>query len=310
MSSPHSLSARGRGLLLGLATGNALGLPAEPLGTAAAIAERFPDGLREVIREDTPNSPFDDDTALAVILAEELTGGNLDFRRLAHRWVDWSRADGRGIGDWTRRALEHIAAHDSPPASSGGIATNGALTRCLPIALAAFDSPRNLVSATYHTAALTHPDPRCTWAAVAVNIAAGRLVEGKREFLPDIIEALQINDAPPELLAAVRRVPFESFAELPIAGEEGRAAVSAAEVALWAAHHESVLERAVVRLAAAGGDTDTNAALAGALLGARLGEGAIPPQWITSVPAVDHLRTLADRLTRVGTARPATDSPQ
>ncbi|HET8649124.1 MAG TPA: ADP-ribosylglycohydrolase family protein [Gemmatimonadales bacterium] len=293
------LSERASGLLVGLAAGNALGLPAEPLATAAAIAGRFPDGLHDIIREDTPESPFDDDTALAVILAEELASPPLDFATVAHRWVDWARQDGRGIGDWTARALNHIATHDSPPASTGGVATNGALTRCLPIALVAFGSPRNLVSATFHAAALTHPDPRCTWGAVAVNVAAARLLQASRDFLPDVIEALQANDAPAELLSAIRRVPVIEFAELPIEGEEGRGAVAAAQIALWTAHHEPILERGLTRLANAGGDTDTNAALAGALLGARDGEAAIPARWLSQIPQVSHLRSLATQLARV-----------
>lgn len=298
-----TLTERAHGLLLGLAAGNALGLPTEPLETAAAIGQRFPGGVRDIVRQDTPESPFDDDTALAVILAEELADPPLDFATVAHRWVDWARTDGRGIGDWTSRALAHIATHDSPPASTGGVATNGALTRCLPIALVAFGSPRNLVSATFHAAALTHPDPRCTWGAVAVNVAAARLLQGSRDFLPDVIEALQANEAPAELLAAVRQVPIMDFAELPLAGEQGRTAVAAATIALWTAYHQSNLERALIQLVNAGGDTDTNAALAGALLGARDGESAIPPRWLSQLPQVSHLRALAVQLARVAPER-------
>ena len=42
--------------------------------------------------------------------------------------------------------------------------------RALPVALATRGSPRNLVAGSWHTAALTHPDDRCTWSAVAVNV--------------------------------------------------------------------------------------------------------------------------------------------
>lgn len=302
VTTPPTPASRARGALLGHAAGNALGLATEPLGTASAIAGRFPDGVTEIIRADTAGSPFGADVALAVILAEELLEPEVDLRRLAYRWVEWMRTDGRGIGEWTRIALAHIAQHDSPPAETGGRASNGAVSRCLPVALATSGSPRNLLAATVHTAALTHPDPRCVWSAVAVNVAAARFLQGKRDFVPDVVEALRNNDAPSELLDAVRRVPFERRDELQVGGAGADDAVRCAEIALWFAFHEPSLERGLVWLAGAGGDTDTNAAVAGGLLGARDGETAVPERWVAALPAVDRLRELATRLARLAPA--------
>ena len=45
-----------------------------------------------------------------------------------------------------------------------------------------------------------------------------------------------------------------------------------------------------------GGDTDTNAAVAGALMGARDGESAVPARWLDKVVDVNRIRRLADRL--------------
>jgi ADP-ribosylglycohydrolase len=47
----------------------------------------------------------------------------------------------------------------------------------------------------------------------------------------------------------------------------------------------SDFEAALVSTVEAGGDTDTNAAICGALLGAALGKQAIPPRWILPVLA-------------------------
>lgn len=294
-----SLASRGRGALLGLAAGNALGVPTEFLGTPEAIHARFPGGLLEVLRRDTAESPYDDDLALALHLAEELLEEEVDLRRLAHRWIRWAREDGRGIGAWTARALQHIEQHDRPPAGTGGQAGNGAVSRGLPVALAAHGSPRNLVSGTYHTARLTHPDERCAWSAVAVNVAAARFLQGKRDFVPDVIEALRNNGAPGEVLTAVRRVPLEKRDELPVTGPAAGYTVHCMEIALWFAHHEPHLERGLIWLANAGGDTDTNAAVAGGLMGARDGEEAIPARWLAEIPGTDRIRHLADRLVGV-----------
>lgn len=293
---PLSLGARARGCLLGLAAGNALGLPAEFLGTPEAIRARFPDGLRDIIRQDTPGSPYDDDLALALIQAEELLQPEIDLQRLARRWLDWRRRDGRGIGPWTRTALDHIATHHSPPAGTGGLATNGCLPRTIPVALATLNSPANLVSGSYHLAHLLHPDPRCAWAAVAVNVAIAWFLQGERDFIPEVLQALTANSAPDELVAAVRRVPLEKREALPVVGPDAGAVVHCAEIALWFAYHEPNLERGLVWLVNAGGDTDTNGAVAGALLGARDGEPAIPSRWLEQVVDIARIRRLADRL--------------
>ena len=288
-----TLADRARGALLGHAAGSVLGLPTESLQTADAIAARFPGAVRDVIRQDTPESPYHADIALALLLAEELLQPQVDLQRLVRRWMAWLERDGRGVGTGTATALRYIAAHHTPPPSTGGVAGNGVLSRCLPVALATLNSPANLVSGSYHTALLTHPDERCGWGAVAINVAAARLLLGKRDFIPDVIEALRNNRAPEELLSAVRRVPLERKGDLPVVGPLAGYVVHGVEIALWFAHHEHHLERGLLWLANAGGDTATNAAVAGGLMGAREGEAAVPERWLGAIPGVERIRTLA-----------------
>jgi ADP-ribosyl-[dinitrogen reductase] hydrolase len=293
---PPDLPSRARGALLGLAAGNALGVPTEFLGMPERILAQFPGGVRDVHRADTPASPYDDDLALTVILAEELLEPDIDLLRLANRWVEWAERDGRGIGIWTRTALRHIRTTGAPPASTGGQAGNGPLSRCLPVALRTFSQPANLVSGTYHTAALTHPDERCAWGAVAVNVATACFLGGRRDFIGDVLEVLRNNNAPEVLCEAVRRVPLEKREELPVTGAAAGYVVHGVEIALWFAYHEPNLERGLIWLVNAGGDTDTNAAVAGALMGARDGEAAVPSRWTQALPQPARLRELADRL--------------
>ena len=290
-----TLAERARGMLLGHAAGNALGLPAQELGSAAAIASAWPGGLREIERRDTPLSPWDDDVALSLILGEELLTSPVDLRRIARRWAEWARADGRGIGPTTREALRYFDQYGVPP-TEGDSASNGALSRTLPLAIATLGSTRNLISGTYHIATLTHPDPRSAWAAVALAVAAARLLQGFREFVPDVMEVLRANESPAEIVDAVRRVPFERREALPVNGAQAGQAAATLEIALWFAWHEPDLERGLIWLAAAGGDTDTNAAAAGGLMGARDGERAVPERWIARLADPARLRRLADAL--------------
>ena len=265
-----SLIFRASGALVGLAVGRSLALGGGPDG-----------GL-----------------ALARILAEELAEGRRDLRELAHRWVARHQADPSDIDPETAAALAHLGRHDAPPSRAAGSGSDP-LVRALPVALAAFDTPRTLVSASYHIAALTHPEPLVAWSAVAVNVALARFLQAKRDFVPDVIEALRSNEVPAVLLAAVRRVPLPAAA---LPEEPAPAlAVSDAEAVLRLAYHEPVLDRGLRAIAEPGVAAANRAGLAGALFGARDGIGAIPGAWTARVDRA-ILESLAGRLVRVASA--------
>ena len=278
--------SRARGALLGLVVGNQLGVPTEQLGTAEAIREAFPQGVRD-LHPPPKGSPFDDDAAMTLLLAESLAErGDLDAADVAARWVKWMKVDGRGIGLTTQRALRLIERGVEPfeagrqSRSAGASASNGAVMRCIPVALRYHDNVDKLIRVSTQQAAITHADERCTWGAAAVNLAARELLHGNPHFVEEVLHRLQ-GAAPRVLIEAVRRVPWEQESALPVAvPNEFGYAVHCVEIAFWCAVHQPSLEEALVFLVAAGGDTDTNAAVAGALLGARDGETGIPPRWL------------------------------
>ena len=242
---------------------------------------------------------------LTRILAEELAAGRHDLQALAHRWVARHQSDPHDIDPETGAALAHIARHDAPPSQAAGQGSD-ALVRALPVALATHDTPRTLVSASYHIAALTHPDPVVAWAAVVVNVALSRFLQGKRDFVPDVIEALRNNAVPEELLAAVRRVPLPARVVPPEGVSRPGLALTDAEAALRLAYHEPVLERGLRVIAAPGPVAAGRAGLAGALLGARDGVRAIPDGW-TARDDGNILGALAVRLVRVDSGASAQD---
>ncbi len=298
------LVTRARGALLGLVVGNQLGVPTERFGTAEAIRAAFPEGVRDL----TPppkGSPFDDDAAMTLLLAESLAEkGDFDATAVAELWVKWMKMDGRGIGLTTQRALRLIERGTEPfeagrlTRSAGASAGNGAVMRCIPVALRYHDNVDRLVRVSSQQAAITHADERCTWGATAVNLAARELLHGNPYFVEEVLHRLQ-GVAPRALVEAIRRVPWEQESDLPIAvpGEYGFV-VHCVEIAFWCAVHRPSLEEALIFLVEAGGDTDTNAAVAGALLGARDGESGIPPRWLDQLGAAKGVATLADRLVR------------
>jgi len=305
MGDPQLIS-RARGALLGLVAGNQLGVPTELLGTPEAIRKAFPNGVLDL----TPppkNSPYDDDAAMALLLGESLLASrDFDASDVARRWVKWMKVDGRGIGLTTKRALTLIERGKEPfeagrlanQENPGRSAGNGSVMRCIPVALRYHDNIDRLIRVSTQQAAITHADERCTWGAAAVNLAARELLHGNIYFIEEVLH--RIGDrAPRALRDAIHRVPRERESALPIAviGEAGYV-VHCVEIAFWFVTHDRTLEEALVALAQAGGDTDTNAAVAGALLGARYGEVALPPRWIDQLVGAQGIAKLAEDLVR------------
>ena len=298
------LVTRARGALLGLVAGNQLGVPTEHLGTPAAIRAAYPDGVRDPAPPPR-GSLYDDDAAMTLLLAQSLVErGDFDATDVAQRWVRWMKVDGRGIGVTTRRALKLVERGVEPfeagrrvlaetPQSAAG---NGSVMRCVPVALRFHDNADRLIRVATQQAAITHADDRCLWGAAAICIAARELLHGNIYFVDEVVHRL-VDRAPKTLLDALHRVPRERQDELPVAvpGEFGYV-VHCVEIAFWFATHDRTLEDSLTYLANAGGDTDTNAAVAGALLGARYGESGIPPRWAQLIAGADGVRQLADRL--------------
>ena len=298
------LVSRARGALLGLVAGNQLGVPTEHLGTADAIRKAFPNGVVD-LAPPPQNSPYDDDAAMALLLGESLLASQgFDANDVARRWVKWMKVDGRGIGMTTRRALTLIDRGKEPfeagrlanQENPGRAAGNGSVMRCIPVALRYHDDLDRLIRVSTQQAAITHADERCTWGAAAVNLAARELLHGNIYFIDEVLHKMG-DRAPRVLREAIHRVPRESEGDLPIAraGEAGYV-VHCIEIAFWFVTHDRTLEDALIYLAQAGGDTDTNAAVAGALLGARYGEVSLPPRWMDQITGVEGIAQLAERL--------------
>lgn len=300
------LVSRARGALLGLVAGNQLGVPTEHLETPDAIRKAFPQGVHD-LAPPPKNSPYDDDAAMTLLLGESLLASKgFDATDVARRWVKWMKVDGRGIGITTKRALTlidrgkepfeagRLANQENPRRSAG----NGSVMRCVPVAIRYHDDIDRLIRISTQQAAITHSDERCTWGAAAVNLAARELLHGNIYFIDEVLH--KIGDRAPRVLReAIHRVPRESDSDLPIAiaGEAGYV-VHCVEIAFWFVTHDRTLEEALTYLAQAGGDTDTNAAVAGALLGARYGEVALPPRWVEQLVGAQGIAKLAEDLLR------------
>ena len=93
VTSQDGLSDRARGVMLGLAVGNLLGLPMEG-DSYRSIERRYPQGILDIDPLEG-HRPMDDDLSQAVDLGEALVGGGDYVNTFANRLVVWARENGR-----------------------------------------------------------------------------------------------------------------------------------------------------------------------------------------------------------------------
>jgi ADP-ribosyl-[dinitrogen reductase] hydrolase len=277
-----------------------LGLPVEGW-FAGSISQRYPNGVTEIDPLEM-SRPMDDDLAQAVDLAEALvTGGDwvTDFSR---RLVRWRRENGRGIGNTTSAVIDLLEAGCPPPEPArtiyeqqDHIAPNGGLMRCAPVALARHADPEGLVRDSAVSCAVTHYAPTCKWSCIIVNAAISLLLKGAEPSINELVSAATTDGAPAEVAEWAAKVGHDIDA---LALDRGRIGhtLLCMQAGLWALTTPLDLESALVRIVSAGGDTDTNGAVAGAVLGARYGVDAIPDRWLECTPQRERLESLAMKL--------------
>ena len=221
-----------------------------------------------------------------------------DLAQLARRWAD-AVTDGRPLDAGAQAGFAHLREHGAPRQARQPGERSTLPLHLLPVALLAFENPRTLTGLTWHLAALTHPDPESTWGAVAINVAAARLLQGHRDFVPDVIEALRNNEAPALLLETVRRLPLLRRESIDaVAGSESPA-VAATCAALWAAHTEPRTSSALAWLEQLPETLVSAAAVGAGLLGARDGIEALRIALGPRAVDLNAVKRLSDQLARI-----------
>jgi ADP-ribosyl-[dinitrogen reductase] hydrolase len=300
---------RYRGALLGLAVGNALGVPLEGQ-SAERIRADLPEGIKEIPASES-EAAWDDDVAQAIELAHCLLEGPLDIDAYLRRLVRWAEKSGRGMGRQTyevlvraKRGARGTAAALAVWEESGRWAAgNGAVMRCAPVALRWRRDPVRLLEDAGHSARVTHYDPRCVWTTAAICTVIAHALAGSHWTLHELADGLAGVGAPEEVAEAVRRSATSELGELELDEPYSMGyTVRTMTAGLWAHLNATDFETTLLEVIHAGGDTDTNGAVAGAVLGARFGASAIPERWVERLSDPQQLRGLADRLWEVASA--------
>jgi ADP-ribosylglycohydrolase len=226
--------------------------------------------------------------------------GGASPQRMARNWVFFGGAKTHGARPVPRPSAGRPtldAARQVWVESGKKAAGNGAVMRCAPVAIRWMYDETELVRNTVASAVATHYDPRCVWSSIVVNLSIATLLKGVEVDSSDLIprgrsametigaalapfgNSEDTLDAPAEVQDAIRCTPGPDLSAMSLDGGDMGYTLKAMQVALWCAREAKDFEEALITVVSAGGDTDTNGAVAGAVLGARFGSGAIPSRW-------------------------------
>ncbi len=304
-----------RGVAVGAAIGDALGMPLE-FGPAIP-----PDRLVRVMRAGRlPAGAFTDDTEMALALADSLLERcPLDADNLAHRFAAWYRAAPSDIGIQISHVLNRVvrgvswqAAVDAVEQARPDSAGNGSVMRCWPVALAHWDDRDRLLADSRLQSQVTHGHPDCVAGCAFISAVIYHLVRSV-PAQQAVTRALDEANPPAALRQIITAAPTRRRGELPNSGWVRHTL----ESAVWGLLTTASFEEAVVQVVNLGNDADTAGAVVGALAGAAYGLQAIPDAWrailhgewpLSSGVRWDaaRLTALADRLAKTNEVSHAT----
>jgi ADP-ribosyl-[dinitrogen reductase] hydrolase len=279
---------RGAGCLLGLALGDALGAPFEFM-RSTAIPTPIP--AFELPWQGLPAGTTTDDTAMARNLAASLAAvGRFDADDVVARHLAWFRTGPPDVGNLTRKVLQRVSegvgAEDAaeaiwrirgPEVSAG----NGSVMYCAPLGVAYAGRADELPRLAPRLSALTHFDGRCRTATLAITLAVAGVVRGEPPLLAahEAVAATLALEGGEELEFLVGAAGESR----PLDGPDQGFCLFAAGLGLQALVRGGPFEDELRRVVGMGGDTDTNAAVAGALLGAASGASRLPEVWLSQL---------------------------
>ncbi len=287
---------RSHGCLMGQLTGDALGSMVE-FRTSGDLHGCYPQGLRVIGPSrvwDTIAGQPTDDSELALVLARTLIeNGAYSEQDAIRAYAYYLQTGAFDVGGTIRRAVgaavRALTDRHDPVEAAHRVAirqseANGALMRQSVLGVWGHAlTPENLDAVVRIDTQLTHPNRVCCDASAAHIVALASVIrEGlNAEAAYDRAVRWDRNHGQS---GAVTRALLEAELRMPVCDESNRGHVIIALQAAWhAALHSSSYEDGVVRVVMAGGDTDTNGAIAAALLGALHGAKAIPQQWKQAV---------------------------
>lgn len=318
-----NVSDRFIGCLLGMAIGDALGVPgagltgaqvAFQLGTVSGYLPRR-NSAGEIVAQAGEISA-NSELALCLVESMATSSGFVDPLTAGFRFARLLHGEhAHFLGVTTRAALARAEASGDYQAGLGGAGTAGAgpAARVAPVGLAhalGRFNPELLTREVLRSALITHSHPEAINGALAIAYAVDRLT--RRETPPAMIVADVLafidEDAVARRLRVAERL-LQGNQRIPDAvaveqlGVSGYVAEAVATALYLVAAHDGAFESAVLASANAGGASDAIGAMVGALCGSWTGGAQLPPALVDGLESRMYVLMAAPALYRTAQRR-------
>lgn len=304
MTAPSpTLEERFIGCLLGLAVGDALGAHFE--GRAAAFMERTYSSAQELIDNPPPGELwYTDDTQMMIGVAQTLVEcGHIDDQVLCRHFAA-NFLPQRGYGRGARLVLEAMVdGHDHQYLAEnlfpGGSFGNGAAMRVAPIGLMFRDNHDELWEQARLSSLPTHVHPHgvegAQVIAMAVALASKSEAFDREAFFYEVSQRCTSLEFRGPLARAAK---LDDLRDLGLFGNGIEATDSVVTAVASFGLTPNSFAETIGNAILLGGDTDTLAAMAGAISGAYLGVQGIPTHLLGSLEDRKQGKSFIEELAR------------
>ena len=299
------------GCLWGQAIGDALGLGTEFM-SRDEVLHNYPDGLSEYSqivqdfhRERWNQGDWTDDTDMMLCIAMAIIADkDIKPNTVAHNFKEWFCGTPMGIGQMTNTVLG-LYDYESDPEKAAEIvwdsmygrnnAANGGVMRTSVVGL----WNENVAGNAERICRLTHADPRCVGSCVIISELINSLVWQDAEL--SFEELLQIgNKYDSRIKPYLERARNGLLEDFELDDEQTMGyTLKTMGCGIWCLYHVTSFKEGMLKVVNAGGDADTNAAVACAVLGAKYGKRGIPEYYIQNLHRKDEYEGMVRQMTNI-----------
>ena len=290
------------GCLYGVITGDALGTTYE-FRKSSTI--KLPKKLNIVGRGPfkVAKGQVTDDSEMTIALFKSIKKKKkYDKEDVAKAYIRWIQSDPKDSGITTRNALLNAKNYKDTIKNAKKYnqksLSNGFLMRIAPLAIEGLRDNKNLDKHIKEEVEITHPHILCYHTArLYVRILIYLMLEGSNKGIEK--ESLRIIDEEKfeednilkSLVKKSKKSPYYmGKGSYEIDGRYMGFMFVSLQIAFYELYNAESYESGMRRTIEYGGDTDTNCAIAGAMLGAKFGYDKIPKRWIKSVMDAEYDR--------------------
>jgi len=328
--SPEEFLDRFLGTIFGGAIGDAIGLATEFMSKKQAFAEygigplEHGTFLRDRHRSRWDIGDYTDDTDQSILLMRNVVkhNGAVVARDFGSSLLEWAKqgfpelgdTGGFGIGSTVSAVLRHAdfladphkAARETWEKMGKTAAPNGAVMRTAVLGLVSFYDEATVAKNTLEMCTVTHYDPRCRSSCVAVTAAIAAMLRGEQDAarLTELAIAAGLGSVSADESQSFEQdfrshMTCTSFADAKLDESSRIGFTFKALAAGFVALRLDDFEHAITEVTMQAGDADTNAAVAGALLGCKLGYRRLPRRWLEGILHREWLLREAEAFWRV-----------